>query len=45
MTPVERLSDELLVARCRRGDSEAWAVLVERFSRYVYASCVRGCRL
>ena len=45
MTPVERLSDELLVARCRRGDSEAWAVLVERFSRYVYAICVRGFRL
>ena len=45
VTPVERLSDELLVARCRRGDSEAWAVLVERFSRYVYAICVRGFRL
>ena len=45
MTPVQHLSDELLVARCRSGDSEAWAVLVERFSRYVYAICVRGFRL
>ena len=45
MTPVQQLSDELLVARCRGGDSEAWAVLVERFSRYVYAICVRGFRL
>lgn len=45
MTPVQHLSDELLVARCRQGDSEAWAVLVERFSRYVYAICVRGFRL
>ena len=26
-----------LVARCRDGDQEAWAALVERFSRYVYA--------
>ena len=45
MTPVQHLSDEHLVARCRGGDSEAWAVLVERFSRYVYAICVRGFRL
>ena len=45
MTPVQRLSDELLVARCRSGDAEAWTVLVERFSRYVYAICVRGFRL
>ena len=45
MTPVRDLSDERLVARCRSGDSEAWAVLVERFSRYVYAICVRGFRL
>jgi RNA polymerase sigma factor (sigma-70 family) len=45
MTPAEQLSDELLVSRCRNGDSEAWSVLVERFSRYVYAICVRGFRL
>jgi RNA polymerase sigma-70 factor (ECF subfamily) len=34
-----------LVARCRRGDQEAWAALVERFSRYVYAIAVQGFRL
>jgi RNA polymerase sigma factor (sigma-70 family) len=34
-----------LVARCRRGDQEAWADLVERFSRYVYAIAVQGFRL
>ena len=42
MAPVQDLSDDLLVARCRAGDGEAWATLVERFSRYVYAICVRG---
>ncbi len=31
------LSDRELVARCRAGDEQAWAQLVERFSRYVYA--------
>ena len=35
-------SDAELVARCRRGDAEAWNALVERFSRYVYAICVRA---
>jgi RNA polymerase sigma-70 factor (ECF subfamily) len=34
-----------LVARCRRGDQEAWTLLVERFSRYVYAIAVQGFRL
>jgi RNA polymerase sigma factor (sigma-70 family) len=34
-----------LVARCRAGDEEAWAALVERFSRYVYAIAVQGFRL
>src|ERR671926_1187058 len=34
-----------LVARCRAGDQEAWAALVERFSRYVYAIAVQGFRL
>src|SRR5947199_8878028 len=34
-----------LVARCRRGDQEAWAALVERFSRYVYAIAAQGFRL
>jgi RNA polymerase sigma factor (sigma-70 family) len=34
-----------LVARCRAGDETAWAQLVERFSRYVYAIAVQGFRL
>ena len=39
------LTDAQLVHRCREGDSRAWDVLVERFSRYVYAICVQGFRL
>jgi RNA polymerase sigma factor (sigma-70 family) len=39
------LSDAELVARCRAGDEAAWAELVERFSRYVYAIAVQGFRL
>ena len=45
MTPAQPPTDELLVARCRSGDPDAWALLVERFSRYVYAICIRGFRL
>jgi RNA polymerase sigma-70 factor (ECF subfamily) len=37
-----RLSDPDLVRRCREGSTDAWNELVERFSRYVYAICVRG---
>jgi RNA polymerase sigma-70 factor (ECF subfamily) len=37
--------DAQLVARCRQGDDVAWAELVERFSRYVYAICVQAFRL
>ena len=39
------LSDAALVARCRAGDDSAWAVLVDRFARYVYAICNQGFRL
>jgi RNA polymerase sigma-70 factor (ECF subfamily) len=39
------LSDAALVARCRAGDDSAWAELVERFSRYVFAICSQGFRL
>src|SRR2546430_12875674 len=39
------LTDAQLVHRCRAGDSRAWDVLVERFSRYVSAICVQGFRL
>jgi RNA polymerase sigma factor (sigma-70 family) len=38
-------NDSQLVARCRAGEDAAWHELVERFSRYVYAICVRGFRL
>ena len=39
------LTDAELVQRCREGDADAWAELVNRFSRYVYAGCVKGFRL
>jgi RNA polymerase sigma-70 factor (ECF subfamily) len=42
---AERLSDGELVGRCRTGDQEAWRVLVERFSRYVYAITTQAFRL
>jgi RNA polymerase sigma factor (sigma-70 family) len=45
MTGAPELTDSRLVARCRTGDADAWALLVERFSRYVYAICIRGFRL
>ena len=31
------ISDAQLVALCRAGDPDAWRLLVERYSRYVYA--------
>ncbi len=42
---TETVSAAQLVARCRNGDQEAWAGLVERFSRYVYAIATQGFRL
>jgi RNA polymerase sigma factor (sigma-70 family) len=36
---------ETVVQRCRAGDSSAWAELVERTSRYVYAITVQVYRL
>jgi RNA polymerase sigma factor (sigma-70 family) len=38
-------TDAALVARCRAGDDAAWAALVDRFARYVYAICTQGFRL
>ena len=38
-------TDSQLVARCRVGDDAAWAELVERFGRYVYAIVIQGFRL
>jgi RNA polymerase sigma-70 factor (ECF subfamily) len=42
---AQALSDSELVARCRAGDQRAWAELVDRFSRYVYAISVQAFRL
>ncbi|HEU4528111.1 MAG TPA: sigma-70 family RNA polymerase sigma factor [Actinomycetota bacterium] len=39
------LPDAQIVARCRRGDEDAWRELVARFSRYVYAICCQAYRL
>jgi RNA polymerase sigma factor (sigma-70 family) len=39
------MPDARLVARCRRGDDVAWAELVNRFSRYVYAIATQAYRL
>jgi RNA polymerase sigma-70 factor, ECF subfamily len=36
------LSDAALVARCRTGNQDAWAELVNRFSRYIYAIATQG---
>jgi RNA polymerase sigma factor (sigma-70 family) len=38
-------SDAELVARCRKGDPEAWNALVERFARYVSAIATQAFRL
>lgn len=40
-----RSEEARLVARCRDGDEGAWAELVERFSRYVYAIAAQVYRL
>src|SRR6202521_2604053 len=42
---AQTLSDSQLVARCRAGGQQAWAELVERCSRYVYAIPVQAFRL
>jgi RNA polymerase sigma factor (sigma-70 family) len=39
------LTEAQLVARCRTGDEAAWAELVSRFSRYVYAIATQAFRL
>ncbi|MGH2883417.1 MAG: RNA polymerase sigma factor [Solirubrobacteraceae bacterium] len=41
----QEATDAALVARCRGGDDAAWAALVDRFARYVYAICSQGFRL
>ena len=42
---AQTVSAAQLVALCRSGDQDAWAALVERFSRYVYAIASQGFRL
>ena len=42
MSSLATVADADLVARCRRGDQEAWDELVNRFSRYVYAIAIAG---
>jgi RNA polymerase sigma-70 factor (ECF subfamily) len=43
---VQDVPDEAgLVARCRRGDADAWPEFVHRFAPYVHAIAVRGYRL
>jgi RNA polymerase sigma-70 factor (ECF subfamily) len=42
---VNAATDAELVARCRTGDADAWAELVERYARYVYAIAARVYRL
>src|SRR6476659_8583862 len=42
---AQALTDSELVSRCRAGDQQAWAELVNRFSRYVYAISVQAFRL
>jgi RNA polymerase sigma factor (sigma-70 family) len=44
-TVLAEPSDSELVRACRGGDERAWALLVERFSRYVYAIVTRAYRL
>ena len=44
MTPAE-LSDAELVRLLRSGDEAAWAIFVERYSRYVLAIATRAYRL
>jgi RNA polymerase sigma-70 factor (ECF subfamily) len=39
------IGDAELVRACRAGQQGAWAMLVQRFSRYVYAIAVQGFRL
>lgn len=38
-------TDAALVARCRNGEQDAWALLVERYSRYVFAIAAQGFHL
>ncbi|HEY2772311.1 MAG TPA: sigma-70 family RNA polymerase sigma factor [Solirubrobacteraceae bacterium] len=45
LAAAAELSDQELVRACRQGRPDAWAALVERFSRYVYAIAGQAYRL
>jgi RNA polymerase sigma factor (sigma-70 family) len=40
--PPPQADDAALVARCRRGDGDAWALLVHRYQRLVYTVAMRA---
>ena len=42
---MEQIEDSALIARILDGDRKAFAVLVQRYSRYVYAQIARSVRL
>ena len=42
---MEHIEDTALIARILDGDRKAFAVLVQRYSRYVYAQIARSIRL
>ena len=42
---MEQIEDSTLIARILDGDRKAFAVLVHRYSRYVYAQIARSVRL
>ena len=42
MNPDANDDDAALIARCRAGDGKAWAVLVARYQRLVYAIVIRA---
>ena len=42
MTDASSSDDAALVARCRQGEAAAWAVLVRRYQRLVYAIVIRA---
>jgi RNA polymerase sigma factor (sigma-70 family) len=40
--PAQQDDDTTFVARCRRGDGQAWAALVQRYQRLVYTVAMRA---
>ena len=42
---MEQIEDSALIAQILDGDHKAFAILVQRYSRYVYAQIARSVRL